>query len=65
MGASRLTEALERIDRALARVESAADARPSPPAADLQAGDAERALRARVEEAIARIDGILAQAGDA
>ena len=64
MGASRLTAALDRIDRALARIESAAEARPrsSAAAADPAAEESHRALRGKVEEAIARIDGLLAEA---
>lgn len=60
MGASRLNEALERIDRALARIESAADARPPSPAPE--ADGTQHALRTKVEEAIARLDGLLEQA---
>ena len=63
MGASRLTAALDRIDRALARIESAAEARPRfPAAAGPAAEESHRALRGKVEEAIARIDGLLAEA---
>ncbi|MFN3388902.1 MAG: hypothetical protein ACK40O_08210 [Allosphingosinicella sp.] len=60
MGASRLNAALDRIDRALARIESSAGARP--PASDPEAEQAHRALRSKVEEAIERIDGLLAAA---
>lgn len=63
MGASRLNAALERIERALARLESSAGARPpAAPAAGPEAEQAHGALREKVEEAIARIDGLLEQA---
>ena len=55
MGDSRTAAALERIERALARIEAVADApppSPSPPADDTK-------LRGKVEEAIARLDDLL------
>ena len=59
MGASRLDAAVERIGRAIARLEAAADAPPPAPAAPAQD---DGALRAKVEEAIERIDSLLATA---
>jgi poly(3-hydroxybutyrate) depolymerase len=57
----RAMAALERIERALARIEAAAD---RPPAAGPAEGDdrlreAHATLRARVEEAVAQIDRLL------
>ena len=60
MGASRLNAAVDRIERALVRLESAADALPPSPSAD--AGATPPAVRAALEQAIARLDGLLAEA---
>jgi hypothetical protein len=66
MGQERAGIAIARIERALARIESAA-ARPiaesAPTADDHEVSElrrAHQALRARVEGAIAQIDGLLA-----
>ena len=65
MGDERVIELIGRIDRALARIEAAAD-RPAPRQSQADDGraaaleEAHRALRARVESAIAQIDGLLA-----
>jgi len=58
--------ALARIERALARIESAAD-RPAPaaPAGDAALVEAHRSLRAKVEEAIGQIDRLLGADGSA
>ncbi len=65
MGGQRVTEALGRIERALARIESAATASPDAPddgeAERLRA--AHRALRGKVETAIAQIDRLLETEG--
>ena len=56
MGESRTAAALERIERALARIEAVADAPPPAAPAD---GEAQQALRGKVEEAISRLDSLL------
>ena len=58
MGDSRTAAALERIERALARIEAVADAPPPAAAGDREA---QQALRGTVEEAISRLDRLLAQ----
>jgi hypothetical protein len=62
MGDDRLSVALGRIERAVARLETM-DSRPAPaaPPADGLAA-AHEALRGRVEQAIGRIDRLLADA---
>jgi hypothetical protein len=65
MGDERVIELIGKIDRALARIEAAAD-RPVPRQSQTDDGraaaleEAHRALRARVESAIAQIDRLLA-----
>ena len=56
MGASRLDAAVERIERAVARLEAAADAPPPAPASE-----SDPAVRDKLEQAIARIDSLLEQ----
>ncbi len=67
MADQRTSDALARIERALARIESAAD-RPPPAPADerplRELREVHAALRAKVETAIAQIDRLL-ETGDA
>jgi hypothetical protein len=67
MGDSRALAALARIERALARIEAAGArlAAPAPAATDAVPGEAHRALRGKVEQAIAQIDRLIetAEAG--
>ena len=58
MGDSRMSVVLERIERALARIEAAADTPAPAPQAEKPAGEG---LRAKVEEAIARLDSLLGE----
>jgi hypothetical protein len=68
MGQDRAAEAIERVERALSRIEAAAARRPAPPASDNQElselRDAYRTLRARVEGAVGDLDRLLATADD-
>ena len=62
----RTSDALARIDRALARIESAADQPPPAPADDRPLRDLREvhsALRGKVETAIAQIDRLLDERG--
>jgi hypothetical protein len=66
MGQDRALEALARIERALARIEAAGGRLAAPsPAGDGALVEAHRALRGKVEQAIAQIDRLLetAEAG--
>lgn len=67
MGSERLTSAIQRLDRALARVEAAA-ARPARPPAPDHAHEKllerHRILRGQVEAAIKRMDVLIAAAED-
>jgi erythromycin esterase-like protein len=64
MGDDRVIELIGRIDRALARIEAASARSAAPPAADdgrtAAIAEAHRALRAKVESAIAQIDRLIA-----
>lgn len=70
MGQERAGIAIARIERALARLEAAANRpppTPAPAADDHESAELRRAhlaLRARVEGAIAQIDGLLATGGE-
>ena len=58
MADERALNAIERIERALARIEGAAENR-APPQADAGLEEAHRTLRSRVEGAIGEIDRLL------
>jgi len=64
MGQDGVGNAIDRIDRALARIEAAARRPPPPNSGDDQEisdlRDAHLTLRGRVEGALAQIDGLLA-----
>jgi hypothetical protein len=65
MSEERATAAIARIDRALARIESAAGRQPATPRPEpelRQLREVHEALRGRVEGAIAQIDRLLATA---
>jgi hypothetical protein len=64
MGADRALQAIGRIERALARIESAATRPPPAPAGegDARLAAAHAQLRGKVEAAIAEIDALLAAA---
>lgn len=66
MGQDRAAAAIERVERALSRIEAAAARRPSPPPSDTrelsELRDAYRALRGRVEGTIGALDRLLAMA---
>jgi hypothetical protein len=66
MGQDRAAAAIERVERALSRIEAAAARRPPAPAADNQElselRDAYRALRGRVEGTVGALDRLLALA---
>jgi hypothetical protein len=53
------TQALARIDRALARIEAAAQRKPAPSGADSRY----QALRTRTQAALASLENVIAQAG--
>ena len=55
------TQALARIDRALARIEAATRAKPAPAGADSRY----QALRTRTQAALASLETVIAQAGGA
>jgi hypothetical protein len=63
MGQDRAELAIGRIERALARIESAAarNAQPSEPA-DGGLREAHEALRGRVRDAVAQLDGLISEA---
>ncbi|MBV8685734.1 MAG: hypothetical protein JOZ90_05890 [Alphaproteobacteria bacterium] len=62
MGDERVLAAVGRIERALARLEAAADRSPAPGPADGELRRAHETLKGKVEQAIARIDRLLASA---
>ena len=66
MGDERVIELIGRIDRALARIEAAAQRPVSPPAHDdgrtAALEEAHQALRAKVERSISQIDRLIAAA---
>jgi hypothetical protein len=67
MGDDRVIELIGRIDRALARIEASASRQPAAAPDDGRAAaleEAHRALRSRVEGAIAQIDRLLAADGN-
>lgn len=60
MGQDRIEQAIGRIERALARIESAAERAPASGAsADGALGEAHEALRGRVRDALAQLDGLI------
>ena len=65
MGQERLSDALGRIERAIARAEAAAGRRGAQPSAEPDAGlrEAHDTLRGKVESAIAQLDRLLESAG--
>ena len=63
MGQDRAELAIGRIERALARIESAAErGRQSSASADGALREAHEALRGRVHDALAQVDGLIAAA---
>ena len=60
MGQDRVEQAIGRIERALGRIEAAAGrASASSASADSALGEAHEALRGRVREALAQLDGLI------
>ncbi|MFL6845870.1 MAG: hypothetical protein ACJ8ER_13425 [Allosphingosinicella sp.] len=63
MGQDRVEQAIGRLERALARIDSVAGELAAPaPAADGALREAHEALRGRVREALTQLDGLISTA---